>query len=246
MKYFIIACIVLILFIIIRIIIKIKQDKNIFRLLKDNETNDKLIKAKKPAGIKTYAGLKGQSFDYPPFPRIVLSLAGDWQPENASLALEAVGILRGRYRISDRALLHGLKETKWEGRFEILRKRPLLIADGAHNPDAAAHLRATLELYLKEERMIFIIGMLRDKDAAGIFECMLPLAEQVITFTPPGNPRAMDAVELAGIAGKYHERVSSADSLEEALEIAELMAGKDGAVIAFGSLSFIGRLKELV
>ena len=208
------------------------------------ETGAKLRIAKTPRVRKE--GMSLQRFDYPPFSSVEISMGGEWQPENAALALESIQLLRERYRITDLAVLRGMKETKWEGRFEILRKRPLLIADGAHNPDAARRLSATLQRVLKEKHMVFIVGMLRDKDIEGVLEPMLPLADSVIAFKPPGNPRAMDGVELAEIAGHFHKRVTSADSLEEALEEAELLSGKDGAVVAFGSLSFIGKLKGIL
>ena len=73
-----------------------------------------------------------------------------------------------------------------------------------------------------------------------------PYAEAVITVAAPGNPRAVPAYELAGEVRRYHGNVTAADSLEEAVEMARLLAGKDDVILAFGSLSFLGDLIRIV
>ena len=72
------------------------------------------------------------------------------------------------------------------------------------------------------------------------------MAEHIITVMPPENPRALPAYELAKVASMYHSKVTSADSVEEAVEVAELLAGKEDVIIAFGSLSYLGRLMDAV
>ncbi|MBQ9437542.1 MAG: bifunctional folylpolyglutamate synthase/dihydrofolate synthase [Lachnospiraceae bacterium] len=197
-------------------------------------------------------------------------LAGLWQRENVLLALACANALQSRFHLTEKQILNGFEKTEWPCRFEVVRKKPLTILDGAHNPDAAKKLAETIrQLFAltpqknqsfpqngvlpcetKEsalrKHLVFIVGMLRDKDAAGILKETLPLAEEVITLKPPGNPRALDAAELARIASEYHPKVSTADSVEEALELADLLAGKDGLIIAFGSLSYLAKLKRVI
>ena len=72
------------------------------------------------------------------------------------------------------------------------------------------------------------------------------MADQIITVTTPNNPRALPAYELAREVAKVHRNVTAVDSLEEAVEMSRLLAGKDDVIIAFGSLSFLGKLMEIV
>ena len=121
----------------------------------------------------------------------------------------------------------------------------MMIIDGAHNEDAAKRLAETIEFYFTNKRIIYIMGILKDKEFEKIIALTHHLADQIITVTPPG-PRGMRAYDLAGEVAKVHPQVTAADSLEEAAEISGLLAGKDDVIIAFGSLSYLGRLMEIV
>lgn len=192
-------------------------------------------------------GIKKQSFSYGQWKNLEITLAGKWQIDNAVLAVEAVGALQeAGYEISEAALRRGLRETVWPGRFCLVGNKPMMIVDGAHNEDAAGRLAETIEFYFTNKRIIYIMGILKDKEYEKIISLTHSLADQIITVTPPGNPRAMQAYELAQEIAKVHSQVTAADSLEEAVEISRLLAGKDDVIIAFGSLSYLGRLMEIV
>ncbi len=191
-------------------------------------------------------GLYGQRFS---FRKNIykIRLAGMWQPENACVALEVVGVLREQgFSIKEDAVRRGLEETVWDGRFTVLRKKPLLIMDGAHNEDAVKRLRESLEGYFPGQRFILIMGVLRDKEYDKMLSVMAPLAQYIVTVTPPDNPRALSAYELAAEAKAYHPSVTAVDSLEEAVEAAGLLAGEEYVTIAFGSLSYLGRLRKIL
>ena len=94
--------------------------------------------------------------------------------------------------------------------------------------------------------MIFIMGVLRDKEYGQMIQITHALADQIITVTPPENARALSAYDLAREVSALHPGVTAADSLEEAVEMSRLLAGKEGVIVAFGSLSFLGRLMEIV
>ena len=195
---------------------------------------------------KVKYGLSKQSFTYHGR-RYTISLAGSWQPENACVALEVIEALRSQgISVSEDAVKSGLEKTEWIGRFTILKKKPLFIMDGAHNENAAERLRDSLKLYFPGQKFIFIMGVLRDKEYDKMLAVMMPLAQYVITVTPPENPRALAAYDLAVEVKKYHELVTAVDSLEEAVEMAGLLAGKEYVTIAFGSLSYLGRLQRIV
>ncbi|MCD8240992.1 MAG: bifunctional folylpolyglutamate synthase/dihydrofolate synthase, partial [Lachnospiraceae bacterium] len=143
-------------------------------------------------------GLQRQSFDYKGRSDLEISLCGEYQFENAALSLEVLDALREKgYEISEEAIRKGLRSTVWQGRFTVLMERPLFLMDGAHNRDAAARLRESIVNYLPEKRLIFIIGVLKDKEYGELLHQTVPLAAEVITITPPANPRALSATELA-------------------------------------------------
>lgn len=192
-------------------------------------------------------GVKSQSLRYDRHLKITLPLAGSFQIENACIALETVRVLRQQgFQISDRQLVRGFEKTVWHGRFEVLSEKPYFIVDGAHNEDAAVKLKESLQFYFTNRRIIFIIGMLKDKEHEKILQITAPLADSIITVKSPDNPRAMDAYELAREAAEYHPGVTAAASVEEAVEMSYLLADRDSVIIAFGSLSYLGRVMDII
>lgn len=192
-------------------------------------------------------GVERQRFDYKGMKNLEIRLAGKFQIENAILAAEAVEALRKHgFLVSEKALRKGLQETVWQGRFTVIGRKPLFLVDGAHNEDAAKKLADSIEFYFTNKRIIYIIGILKDKEYEKIINLTHQYADQIITVTPPENPRAMHAYELAQEIVRVHPQVTAVDSLEEAVEMSYLLAGKDDVIISFGSLSYLGRLIKLV
>ena len=197
--------------------------------------------------VKT--GLKKQHFSYSKYKNMEISMPGLYQIDNAILALTVIEALQKQgLKIAPDKVKTGLLQTKWAGRFEVIGQRPLFVIDGAHNEDGAVRLAQTIIHYFEGRRIIAIAGVLSDKEAEKILVPICPLAKHLITVTPPDNPRALHAYELANLAKEYHDSVTVADSLQEAVEIAYLLAGKDKetVVIAFGSLSYLGALTYIV
>lgn len=192
-------------------------------------------------------GLNRQRFDYGNWKRMEIALAGKYQPENAALALEAINALRVEgVSIPEEAVRQGLAEAEWHGRFTVIGEKPCFVIDGAHNEDAARRLAESIEFYFTNKRIIYIIGVLKDKEYGKIVRLTASRAEHIITVTPPDNPRALPAYELAKEVALVHPQVTAVDSLEEAVEMSTLLAGKEDVIIAFGSLSYLGRLTEIV
>lgn len=189
-------------------------------------------------------GLEKQWFDYDGV-RVEITLAGQYQIENALLSLAALKELGNMgFPVPVRKLQEGMRGTAWPGRFTVIGRKPWFIVDGAHNEDAARALSRSVEFYFKNKRIIYIMGVLRDKEYEKIISLTHSLADQIITVTPPDNPRALSAYELAQAVAKVHPAVTAADSLEEAVEMSRLLAGKEDVILAFGSLSFLGRLMK--
>ncbi len=215
------------------------------RAAAERQASLSIADVRRASGIRY--GLERQSFCYGGYRNLKISLGGVWQIENAVLAVETIRVLNERgFLVTERALREGLSEAVWNGRLTVLAKKPCFLMDGAHNADAAEKLAASLSLYCADRHKVFIMGVLRDKEYGEIAGCMAPLADQIIAVTPPDNPRALPAYELAQTIRQANGQVTAADSLEEAVEIAYLLTPPDGVIVAFGSLSYLGRLEEIV
>ncbi|MCR5209819.1 MAG: bifunctional folylpolyglutamate synthase/dihydrofolate synthase [Lachnospiraceae bacterium] len=229
-------------------VVSVGQNESALKVLRDKaqQSGASLLVAQ-PSRVRY--GLKKQRFDTGSYKDLEIGIAGTVQPENAAAAVCTADILNKKgFDISEKALRKGLAEARWNGRFTILRERPYLIADGAHNPDAAGRLSEALDIYFKDKKVILILGILKDKEYDKIVKFLVPHAKRVVTLTPPENPRALPALELAKEVGKYTQDVTAADSVEEALEVALLLSKADGSlpVVAAGSLSWLARLEKEV
>lgn len=197
-------------------------------------------------------GLERQRFDYRTYGgtlyrRLEIPLAGMVQPENAALAVEIVEALAKKgFSVTEKQLRQGLSGARWPYRFEIAAKKPYFILDGAHNEDAAKRLAEGIRFYFTNKKILYIIGVLKDKEYEKVIAQTYAYAEQIITVTPPGQARALTGHELALTAAAYHPHVTEAGSLEEAAEMAYLLAEKDWVILAFGSLSYLGELGRIV
>lgn len=194
-------------------------------------------------------GAAKQQFTYDKYKNLEITMLGQFQIENAVVAVEVLSALgRVGYPVQEDKLRQGFSETAWRGRFDVIGKKPLFIADGAHNEDASKKLAESIKFYFTNRRIIYIMGMLRDKEYDKVIRNTYELAEHIITVTPPVRDRALHAYDLAQAVREYHSSVTVADSVQEAVEIAYLLAGQDKetVVIAFGSLSYLGELMNVV
>lgn len=190
--------------------------------------------------------LEKQSFSYASYTNLTIHLVGRYQIDNAILAIKAVEELRELgITIKEKAIYKGLEQAIWPGRFQVIGKSPYFIADGAHNRDGARQLAKSIRFYFTNRKILYIIGILRDKEQDEILKVTCPLATQIFTVPTQGE-RGLTSYDLAGMASKYHGNVTALDSVQEAVELAYLLADKDTVIIAFGSLSYLGNLMKLV
>ncbi len=176
--------------------------------------------------------------------QITLSLCGVFQVENAVCVLNVLQILQKKYpKITKETIQHGLVHTTWHGRMEQLGTEPDFYLDGAHNEDAVRKLRKTLEEGFPDRRIVYIMGVLADKDYEKMIQMMFQPEDHVYTVTPQ-NPRALDGKELEKqlleqkIAARYCENVQ--DAVLYALRDAQ----KGDMILAFGSLSYLRNVRE--
>ncbi|MCI8505565.1 MAG: bifunctional folylpolyglutamate synthase/dihydrofolate synthase [Lachnospiraceae bacterium] len=209
------------------------------------------LKVSRPDGAEILeTGLSGSLFHYKGFRKIKIPLAGKYQIINACTALEVVEILRDLgYDMEENAVYEGMASVKWPGRFEKLSDRPVFLIDGAHNPEAAERLRDSLNLYFPNRRMIYIMGILADKDYREIVKITAPLADQIYTVTPE-SPRALSGESLSSYIKErakeigFCGRVQAESSIKKAVQDSISQAGEGGVVVAFGSLSYLGELSK--
>jgi dihydrofolate synthase/folylpolyglutamate synthase len=188
------------------------------------------------------AGITKQVFSCGDFEDCTIRLGGAYQPQNAALAVEAAVKLG----VKKKYIYAGLKKAEWHGRFTVLGEKPLFVVDGAHNPAGAAALRQTVDACFGDKRLILLAGIFRDKDADGMLKIMAPGAAEIILLDMPENKRLMRAAELRTIVIKYNDRVQVSESPADAVRKALTAAGKDGAVVSFGSLSTIDAVTKTI
>ena len=163
---------------------------------------------------------------------------------NISTALCAVKLLReSGVKISDEAVSGGIESVLWSGRFEVISNEPLFIIDGAHNIEGIVALKSAVETYLSGKRLIFIMGMLRDKEYEKALEIIAPLADKFISCTVP-SPRALKAPELSEYAAKYNKNIYTSQTIRDAVKTAVDDADDNSAVVAFGSLYMLGDIRK--
>jgi dihydrofolate synthase/folylpolyglutamate synthase len=192
----------------------------------------------------TDIGFDGVSFDFSPYTKLFLPLAGSYQPKNAALAITAIESLRRRgYDISDDALARGVAAVDWPGRFEILGKNPVFVLDGAHNPHGIAATADSLRHHFGDKKLVFLVGVMADKDVDAMMGFIAPLARSFVAVKPQ-NPRAMDAAALADKLRGFNVPATSYDTIAGGVRAAVDDAGADGAVVALGSLYFSGDVRD--
>lgn len=228
-------------------VVLMRQNREVEAVVKArcNELGAELILADGEQANVLECSLAEQVISYKNQKPVHTHLMGTFQKDNLAVALEVLEQLKRQgFEISDEHLIEGVAQTRWRGRLELIRKDPVLIVDGAHNPDAARKLYKSLEMYFTNQKFIFIIGVLADKEYNEIIRIMMPLAERVITITPD-NPRALKAEVLkAAIQEEMPTlKISAGKTMADAWEEASQTARQENYIIvAFGSLSFIAQL----
>lgn len=206
-----------------------------------------LYRADFDAIIPRSASLDGQRFDFGERKGLFLPLLGAHQLKNAATALTAIDVLRGRgWAIPEAAVRQGFSEVTWPGRFQVLRRDPLFIADGGHNPQCLAALEEALRAYLPGRKLVFLCGCMADKDYGDMFRRLAPFAREFVTVTPD-NPRALPAKDLSDYIEKtLGLPATPCDTVADGVALAAEKAGPQGAVCACGSLYMMGEVMQAV
>lgn len=192
--------------------------------------------------------LSGTVLDFRSFADIEISLLGLYQPENAALVLAAAEELRkAGLSISDEAIRDGMRKAYWPGRFEILRRKdPMILYDGAHNPQGIAAAVKSLRHYFGDEKLTVLSGVLKDKDYFAIAKDLATVGAEAFTFTPM-NPRALGAEDYAKVLNDTGIFATACASLKDAYKAAFASAKKaKRPLVCLGSLYTYKDLMEYI
>jgi dihydrofolate synthase/folylpolyglutamate synthase len=175
-----------------------------------------------------------------------LPLLGAHQVENAVTALAAVAALAGaglKPAPTREVIAGGLAAVQWPGRLEVLREKPLVIADGAHNRDSARRLREALREYFSCDRAVLVVGASADKDVEGLAEEMAPVAARVIAARAQ-HPRAMEPGRIAEAFRRLGVDSEIVDSVPQAIDRAMATTQAGGVICLLGSLFIAAEGRE--
>lgn len=183
-----------------------------------------------------------QRFSYADSGEYTIYLPGEHQVYNAATVILALWYLGKMYHLPEEKRRLGLLHTRWSARLELVKKDPLIFLDGAHNEDAAKYLSNFIQKHFTNKRIIYIIGVLADKEYKKMVRQTASLAEYIFTITPD-SPRALDAKILEQEVKKENTHVKAMDTLKSAYLEATKMARREDVIFIFGSLSFMSEIK---
>lgn len=170
--------------------------------------------------------IDGQVFDYRARRHLRIQLLGNYQMENAMAVLDIIDcLIRRGWGITENAIRAGLAQATWPGRFEVLSREPLLIVDGAHNPNGVEALVDTIRAYFPDQKINFVMGVMKDKDYHTMLRLIAPYAARFITELPDAH-RALRPEQLKSEIRAYFDGpVETADSVTAAVQRAMEIAG---------------------
>jgi len=195
------------------------------------------------------SNINGTVFDYKIgetfYKNIKLPLIGTYQVCNCALVLNVIDILRKNFHLSESAITEGIAAVKWPGRFEILHKNPVFIADGGHNPHGIHGTVDSICHHFPNSKIIAIMGVMADKDLTPMLEILAPVVKSVHTVKP-NNPRAMEPELLADKFRDKGIKAVSHNEIEKGVAAAFSEATPDDIICALGSFYMYADIADAV
>jgi len=197
----------------------------------------------------TYREIKPGKFNYrglhQEFKNLHCGLIGNHQIRNASMAIAASSLLQKKgYNIQSDNIVTGIQKAIWPGRFEIIKKNPTIVLDGAHNPDAWRACKKTFETYFQNTRIVLLLGVMEDKDIQQMIRILIPVAYTVV-FCRPKMDRAAKKEHIEKfIEFSIQKRIFWFDKCSVALKEALSMTSPKDLLCVTGSLFVVGEARE--
>ncbi len=175
---------------------------------------------------------------------IQLGLVGTFQLDNLATVLSIVTWLQHHQVHLVTTEVHtALAQLHVSGRMQLLQQKPPVFLDGAHNPDSAKQLAATLKRLYPQQKIIFLLGFLADKNYVEMLQIYLPMAKMIYVNTPRQYERALDKYELQRVVThQFHfpkEHLVVAPSAKSGLQMALKQSSRDDVIMITGSFYFI-------
>lgn len=197
------------------------------------------IKIKKHKAELAYQGVRRS------LKNVTIPLRGEHQLSNCALALATIELCeRKGIHVEDKAIYQGLANTHWEARLEVLQEKPLFILDGAHNPAGIDALCRSLKRDFSFRRLILLFGALADKEYRRMLAKIVPLTSKII-LTPINTSRAVPVNDLRKSVNQMGYVAMTTGNVQQAIEHALAMAGKQDLICATGSFYLAGEIKQL-
>lgn len=171
-------------------------------------------------------------------------LPGRFQAANAATAI-AIARAFDPELVSDAAIREGLASARFPGRMEIVGRDPLVLLDGAHNPQKIAGLASDVAQITEGRRLIAVFGVLESKRYAAMVKTLAPHIDALVATSPRVYAKpAIDAAEIARHAAGLIPEVHAEPDPLAAVDLALSLAGPDDAVLVTGSLYLVGNVRE--
>lgn len=231
------------------------QDKNIIDVIKEQayKKNSKVYETNKNDIEIINSTIEGQKLLYKNnelcnLKEFEISLLGEHQVYNCLCVLKTLELLEQmNYNISKNAIIDGLKNCKFAGRFEIIKHNPIILLDGGHNIDGIEYFSKAIKRYFKDKKIILFYGMLKDKYPEKIIKFLLDISKEIYTLTPNNPKRAMDCKELRNLILSKSStiKVTAIENYHDIVPILDKVSSDE--IVAFvGSLYLIGDIRTLI
>ena len=182
--------------------------------------------------------------------RLETNLLGAHQAVNATVAIGAAEALRLHgVTISADAVGRGIASAAWPGRLEVMRRRPLIVLDGAQNRASAAALAKAVKKLFEFKKLILVLGVSKDKDVRGILDELLPTADDVVLTRSNIAERALEPSKIADILKECQNRRQApclTGSVGEAIRVARGKTAPEDLMLVTGSLFVVGEARDVL
>lgn len=234
----------------------IKEKSQVFSYPQDEEARAELKKLSKEKNSDFYefsqdeveilsSNEEGNIFNFRNHKNVEISLIGDHQALNASLALMVLDFLKKDYGIDEEKIKVGLKKAKNIGRTECLSKDPLIIIDGSHNLDSIERIEESVKKF-SYNKLILGFSLLKDKDHDHILKKIENIADKIV-LTEIDSDRHTDLKDLEAEFKKFSKKeIYPIKNREEAVEKTLSLAGEGDMILWCGSLYLIKDIRKII
>jgi dihydrofolate synthase/folylpolyglutamate synthase len=176
---------------------------------------------------------------------VFLPVHGEHQGDNAAAALAAVDAFFGR-ATGEEVVHEGFGSVLLPGRFEVMGREPLVVLDGAHNPDGMESFVATMGEFAPAGDLVVVFGQLSGRDPVEMLETLAAAAPERVVLCPAPSPRAVPVADLVAAADRAGLAAEPAESVEAAVARGRELVGSAGALAVTGSLTVVGSARTVL